>query len=120
MAIDPEIYLDMSIPLHVFDAEENIMATYKQQHSHDTKFISAGRSNPSDTCLLVFTSSASDAYNLKCVPLTHDTVLARCQAQISWLKKSFPITRLTISASLAGLRGPMLSGLVTTLEPAPS
>ncbi|PBK61389.1 ketoacyl-synt-domain-containing protein [Armillaria solidipes] len=79
---------DMSIPLHVFDTE-NIMATCKQQHSHDSKFISAGRSNPSDTCLLVFTSSASDASNLKCVPLTHAMVIARCRAQISWLKKSF-------------------------------
>ncbi|KAK0216459.1 polyketide synthetase [Armillaria nabsnona] len=88
--ITQTVVKDMSIPLHVFDAEENIMATCKQQHSHDTKFISAGRSNPSDTCLLVFTSSASDASNLKCVPLTHDTVLARCQVQISWLKKSFP------------------------------
>ncbi|KAK0471022.1 hypothetical protein IW261DRAFT_1612345 [Armillaria novae-zelandiae] len=81
---------DMSIPLHVFDAEENITATPKQENSHESQFISAGRSNPSDTCLLVFTSSASDASNLKCIPLTHATILARCRAQISWLNKSFP------------------------------
>ncbi|KAK0184742.1 polyketide synthetase [Armillaria mellea] len=67
---------DMSIPLHVFDAGENIMAICKQQHSHDSQFISAGHPNPSNTSLLVFTSSASDASNLKCVPLTHDTVTA--------------------------------------------
>ncbi|KAK0488295.1 hypothetical protein EDD18DRAFT_593749 [Armillaria luteobubalina] len=80
---------DMSIPLHVFDTGGTIIAPCTQENSHESQLISAGRCNPSGTCLLVFTSSASDASNLKCVPLTHATLVARCRAQISWLKKSF-------------------------------
>ncbi|KAG7441749.1 ketoacyl-synt-domain-containing protein [Guyanagaster necrorhizus] len=81
---------DMHIPLHVFDAEDNIFATYKHRCSQNNKVILTGHSHPSDTCLLVFTSSASDISNLKCVPLTHATVIDRCRSQVSWLKKNFP------------------------------
>ncbi|KAK0199304.1 polyketide synthetase [Desarmillaria ectypa] len=80
---------ELSIPLHVFDAEGGMPANYKQQCSQDSKIISTGCSDPSDTCLLLFTSSAFVISHIKCVPLTHAAVMDRCRSHISWFQRNF-------------------------------
>lgn len=45
---------------------------------------------PQDIALYIHTSSATTIDNLKCVPITHESLLSNCQAQVAWFKRQFP------------------------------
>ena len=45
---------------------------------------------PSDIALFIHTSSASSISNLKCVPLSHQSVISGVKSRVAWWKKSWP------------------------------
>ncbi|KAJ7440329.1 hypothetical protein B0H11DRAFT_2353621 [Mycena galericulata] len=45
---------------------------------------------PTSISVYLFTSSASDVTNIKCVPLTHQTVVAQAGSMLAWNRRTFP------------------------------
>ncbi|KAF7333309.1 Polyketide synthetase [Mycena venus] len=84
-----EVVLDSGFPLLGFMPQETTMAALSQ------RFMGApdpprDLPTPADICIYLFTSSASDVSNIKCVPLTHHTLLVQSQSLLAWNKSTFP------------------------------
>lgn len=46
--------------------------------------------DPTSISIYLFTSSASDVSNIKCVPLTHQTILAQSRWLLAWNQRTYP------------------------------
>ncbi|KAK7033257.1 6-deoxyerythronolide-B synthase EryA1, modules 1 and 2 [Favolaschia claudopus] len=81
--------LQSGLHLMGFTPEDTTMAALSQRFidTLDDPYPTPDRKS---TCIYLFTSSASDASNIKCVPLTHETLSAQAQALLQWNRKTFP------------------------------
>ncbi|KAF8217016.1 hypothetical protein K438DRAFT_2007710 [Mycena galopus ATCC 62051] len=87
-----QVALDAGFPLLSFSPEGTSM-TALSQHFVDALELPRNRypsPDPTSICLYMFTSSASSVSNLKCVPLSHETLLSQTSSVLKWNRRAFP------------------------------
>ncbi|KAJ7127893.1 hypothetical protein C8R44DRAFT_616608 [Mycena epipterygia] len=95
-----KIVLDSTFPLWSFKSENTTMTALCQRFIDVSDLPLDQYPAPEATSISIylFTSSASDVTNIKCVPLTHQTLLAQARALLGWYQRTFS------NASLQNLR----------------
>ncbi|KAF8190662.1 hypothetical protein K438DRAFT_1763113 [Mycena galopus ATCC 62051] len=86
------VALDAGFPLLSFTPQETSMAALSRRFV-DAPDLPRDRypsPDPTSIFLYIFTSSASNVSNLKCVPLSHETVLSQASSIIQWNRRAFP------------------------------
>ncbi|KDR66936.1 hypothetical protein GALMADRAFT_232327 [Galerina marginata CBS 339.88] len=86
------IVQDVSLSCFLFNPTDTITALM-QRHLDQSPQIPAHdfpAPTPEDIALYLHTSSASSVANVKCVPLTHLSVLAGSQSRLAWWKRIWP------------------------------
>lgn len=84
---------DLGLALHAFDPEETTITALSRRFLHQSSDLPAetySLPRPEDTCLYIYTSSASSVFNLKCVPLTHHSLVTNCRFQLIWFRRNLP------------------------------
>ncbi|KAJ7760901.1 hypothetical protein DFH07DRAFT_1059948 [Mycena maculata] len=87
-----KIVFDLALPVLSFPPEDTTMSAL-YQHFLDAPDLPLDQyppPNPFSISIYLFTSSASDLTNIKCVPLTHQTIIARARSMLAWHRKTFP------------------------------
>ncbi|KAF8217001.1 hypothetical protein K438DRAFT_2007702 [Mycena galopus ATCC 62051] len=87
-----QVVLDAGIPLLSFTPEQTTMTALSQRFGngpdlHRDRYPSP---EPTSISLYIFTSSASNVSNLKCVPMSHQAVLAQSSSVLEWNRRAFP------------------------------
>ncbi|KAJ6550874.1 hypothetical protein DFH09DRAFT_607272 [Mycena vulgaris] len=84
--------LDLALPLVIFTPEATTMTTLYQRFMEVSDLPSDRYPTPDPTSIAIylFTSSASDVTNIKCVPLTHQTIIAQSRTLLEWDQKTYP------------------------------
>ncbi|KAF8180341.1 hypothetical protein K438DRAFT_1725600 [Mycena galopus ATCC 62051] len=90
--ITQQIVLDAGYPLLSFTPEETSMTTLSERFldAPDLPCDLYPSPDPMSISLYIFTSSASNVSNLKCVPLTHHTLISQARSILAWDQKTFP------------------------------
>ncbi|KAJ7666829.1 hypothetical protein DFH06DRAFT_1040341 [Mycena polygramma] len=86
------IVLDSGFPLQSFTAEGSTMTALSQRfmNAFDLSEDLYPAPDPTSVALYLFTSSASKTTNIKCVPLTHRTLMTQSHALLQWNRKTYP------------------------------
>ncbi|KAF8190650.1 hypothetical protein K438DRAFT_1970946 [Mycena galopus ATCC 62051] len=87
-----QVVLDAGFPLLSFAPEETSMTALSQRFvdAPDLPRDQYPSPDPSSIFLYIFTSSASNVSNLKCVPLSHETLLVQTNSILKWNRRAFP------------------------------
>ncbi|THU96792.1 ketoacyl-synt-domain-containing protein [Dendrothele bispora CBS 962.96] len=80
---------ELRLPSHSFTPQSTTITALSRRFSHITQ-ISPSNVDADDICLYLYTSSASSVSNLKCVPLSHKSILSNCFGQLRVLQSIFP------------------------------
>ncbi|KAJ7101451.1 hypothetical protein B0H15DRAFT_411968 [Mycena belliarum] len=88
--------LASGFPMDMFTPETTTMTILYQRFMEvaDLSPDAYPTPNPTDTAVYLFTSSASDATNIKCVPLTHQTILGQARTMLEWEQRTYPAVAL--------------------------
>ncbi|KAF4622433.1 hypothetical protein D9613_009459 [Agrocybe pediades] len=84
---------DLSLLCLPFDATLNTITTLTEKfalHLPEVSVHEFPQPAPSDIALYLHTSSASSVNNVKCVPLTHESIFAGSQARVKFWKRTWP------------------------------
>ncbi|KAJ6632258.1 hypothetical protein B0H10DRAFT_1771537 [Mycena sp. CBHHK59/15] len=86
------IVQDLTLPLHIFEAKDTTMTALCQRFTEvsDLELNQYPLPDPSAISIYIFTSSASDVTNIKCVPQTHQAITTHCRSRAEWLHRTFP------------------------------
>ena len=87
------MFLAMNVHFMTFDVKTTSMTTLTQRFLDQSPDLSAEAFPlplPSDIALFIHTSSASSISNLKCVPLTHESVFSGSKSRMTWSQKTWP------------------------------
>ncbi|KAJ7808049.1 AMP-dependent synthetase/ligase [Mycena olivaceomarginata] len=84
-----QVVLNSELPLWSFTPEETTMVALAQ------RFVEAPPDlypapDPISICFYLFTSSASNVSNIKCVPLSHQTLVAQSRSMLNWNRRTYP------------------------------
>jgi len=85
--------LDLSIPCLPYDATGNTITALTNKYAlHSPELLSHQYPlpAPNDIALYLHTSSASSVNNVKCVPLTHESILAGSQSRVDFWRRTWP------------------------------
>ncbi|KAF8125679.1 hypothetical protein K438DRAFT_1891701 [Mycena galopus ATCC 62051] len=87
-----QVALDGGFPLLNFTPEETSMAALSRRFvdAPDLPRDQYPSPDPTSIFLYIFTSSASNVSNLKCVPLSHETLLSQTSSILEWNRRAFP------------------------------
>ena len=83
----------MNVHHMIFNVKTTSMFTLSQRFLNQSPYLSPEAfplPSPSDVALFIHTSSASSISNLKCVPLTHQSVISGAESRMAWFKKAWP------------------------------
>ncbi|KAF8529293.1 polyketide synthetase [Hysterangium stoloniferum] len=83
----------LGIPIEVINPENSTITALTQRFMHLSADVSSELYHPpqpENICLYIYTSSASSIYNLKCVPVTHGSIVANGHKQHKWLRENIP------------------------------
>ncbi|KAJ7634663.1 hypothetical protein FB45DRAFT_909481 [Roridomyces roridus] len=88
------IVLDAGWPVLSFAPEESTMEALCQRFTEalDLAPDESLLVDPNSVAIYLFTSSASDVTNIKCVPLTHRTLITQAHSVLAWNRRTFPQT----------------------------
>ncbi|KAF8216995.1 hypothetical protein K438DRAFT_1798123 [Mycena galopus ATCC 62051] len=87
-----QVALDAGFSLLSFTPEETSMTALSQRFvdAPDLPRDQYPSPDPTSIFLYIFTSSASNVSNLKCVPLSHETLLSQTSSILEWNRRAFP------------------------------
>ena len=77
----------------IFDVKTTSMTTLSQRFLSQSADLSPEAfplPSPSDIALFIHTSSASSISNLKCVTLSHQSVISGAESRVAWWKRAWP------------------------------
>ncbi|KAJ6610193.1 hypothetical protein B0H10DRAFT_1883603 [Mycena sp. CBHHK59/15] len=81
----------LGLSVHAFEPEDSTITALSQrflEHSVDLPADAYPLPSDEDMCLYIYTSSASSVSNLKCVPVTHRSLLTNCRSQLTWFRQN--------------------------------
>ncbi|PPQ84949.1 hypothetical protein CVT25_004462 [Psilocybe cyanescens] len=84
---------EMSLSPLPYDPKDTTITALMQKYLEQSPEMSAHAfpaPTREDIALYLHTSSASSVANVKCVPLTHQSILAGSQSRLSWWKRTWP------------------------------
>ncbi|KAJ7040667.1 hypothetical protein C8F04DRAFT_1391530 [Mycena alexandri] len=86
-----KIVLESGFSVFSFTPEETTMTVLCQRFLDPTglpldRYPAA---DPANICIYLFTSSASDVSNIKCVPLTNQTIIAQSRSMLDWHRNTY-------------------------------
>ncbi|KAJ7176732.1 hypothetical protein C8R46DRAFT_1077165 [Mycena filopes] len=83
---------ESGFPLRSFTPEETTLTALCQRFldATDLPLDRYPPPDPTSNCLYLFTSSASDVSNIKCVPLTHRTIIAQSRSMLQFHQNAYP------------------------------
>ncbi|PPQ99823.1 hypothetical protein CVT24_009617 [Panaeolus cyanescens] len=87
------IIKDLSLVCHPFNPKDATITASMQRYLDQSPELPAHTfppPGPEDIALYLHTSSASSVDNVKCVPLSHQSILAGSQARLAWWKRTWP------------------------------
>jgi acyl-CoA synthetase (AMP-forming)/AMP-acid ligase II len=85
--------LDLNIPAEVLQPGETTITDLAQEYLHFDVELPSDFShppNPEDISFYIHTSSASSVSNLKCVPVSHYSLITNGRSQLEWFRKTYP------------------------------
>lgn len=84
---------ELNIPAEVLQPGENTITDLTQNYLHFDVVVEPELyrpPNPDDISFYIHTSSASSVSNLKCVPISHHSLITNVQSQLEWFCKTYP------------------------------
>jgi long-subunit acyl-CoA synthetase (AMP-forming) len=78
---------------HTFDAEATTITALIQKYLDQSPELPGHQfppPSPEDIALYLHTSSASSVANVKCVPLSHESILGSAKSRLAWWKRTWP------------------------------
>ncbi|KAJ7768218.1 hypothetical protein B0H16DRAFT_1686400 [Mycena metata] len=86
-----EIVLESGFSVFSFTPEETTMTALCQRFLDPTglPLDHYPAADPTKICIYLFTSSASDVSNIKCVPLTNQTLMAQSLSMLDWHRNTY-------------------------------
>ncbi|RDB30961.1 hypothetical protein Hypma_000136 [Hypsizygus marmoreus] len=89
----PDIVHNLDIPIELIEPETYTITALAQRFLHLSHIVPTDfciLPQPDDVCLYIHTSSASSVSNLKCVPVTHHSLVMNGRSQLAWFQRNLP------------------------------
>ncbi|KAF9473131.1 ketoacyl-synt-domain-containing protein [Pholiota conissans] len=86
------IFQGLSLACHAFEPKETTITALMQKYIDQSPELPGQFPSPSsaDIALYLHTSSASSVANVKCVPISHQSILVGANSRLSWWKRTWP------------------------------